>query len=256
MSSGTSMGELARPSFEVAPHAEHSVLRSTACRRVCSIFGSLGGSSLEQTAHGGSRRASAPPSILPGRPDRQALRTLGYRLGPAAKIRRSRYKSRTRGMTNTRPHHRPVAQSTTTMTAIQTASSSRITSDDLRCRRSQFIVVLRYDQLAFGHPRRKPEVLKSPAPTGVPADVLGPERRRTGRSPHTAMSEQLVITSAKSAIMSTSLTGLALRRPCAEYPDVGWIICAHVPPGGTLAVRLGSPLDRLLSICSVPRAGP
>jgi hypothetical protein len=60
------------------------------------------------------------------------------------------------------------------------------------------------------------------------------------------MSEQLVITSAKSAIMSTSLTGLALRRPCAEYPDVAWIICAHLPPGGTLAVRLGSPFDRLL----------
>jgi hypothetical protein len=43
-----------------------------------------------------------------------------------------------------------VAQSRTTMTAIQTASSSRITSDDFRCVRSQFIVVLRYDQLAFG----------------------------------------------------------------------------------------------------------
>jgi len=37
-----------------------------------------------------------------------------------------------------------------TMTAIQNASSARITSDDLRCRRSQFIVVLRYDQLASG----------------------------------------------------------------------------------------------------------
>jgi hypothetical protein len=31
-----------------------------------------------------------------------------------------------------------VAQSTTTTTVIQTASSSRITSDDFRCRRSQF----------------------------------------------------------------------------------------------------------------------
>ena len=75
-----------------------------------------------------------------------------YRLEPAAKIRRSRYKSKTRGTTNTRPHQRPVAQITTTMTAIQTASSSRITSDDFRCRRSQFIVVLRYDQLASGCP--------------------------------------------------------------------------------------------------------
>jgi hypothetical protein len=36
------------------------------------------------------------------------------------------------------------------MTAIQAASSSRIASDDFRCRRSQFIVVLRYDQRASG----------------------------------------------------------------------------------------------------------
>ena len=68
----------------------------------------------------------------------------GYRLEPAAKIRRSRYKSRTRGTTNTTPHQRPVAQSTTTTTVIQMASSSRITSDDFRCRRSQFILVERY----------------------------------------------------------------------------------------------------------------
>jgi hypothetical protein len=42
------------------------------------------------------------------------------------------------------------------MTAIQTASSSRITSDDFRCRRSQFIVVVRYDQLASGIPYGNP----------------------------------------------------------------------------------------------------
>ena len=42
------------------------------------------------------------------------------------------------------------------MTAIQTASSSRITSDDFRCRRSQLIVVLRYDQLASGIPYGNP----------------------------------------------------------------------------------------------------
>lgn len=35
------------------------------------------------------------------------------------------------------------------MTAIQTASSSRITSDDFRCRRSQFTVVPRYRQPAY-----------------------------------------------------------------------------------------------------------
>ena len=27
---------------------------------------------------------------------------------------------------------------------------------------------------------------------------------------------------------------------------MAWIICAHVPPGGTLAVRLGRSFDRLL----------
>jgi hypothetical protein len=56
-----------------------------------------------------------------------------YRLESAVKIRRSKYKSRIRGATNTRPHQRPVAQSTTTTTAIQMASSSRITSDDFGC---------------------------------------------------------------------------------------------------------------------------
>ncbi len=38
------------------------------------------------------------------------------------------------------------------MTAIQTASRSRITSDDFRCHRSQFTVVQCYDQLASGIP--------------------------------------------------------------------------------------------------------
>jgi len=63
-----------------------------------------------------------------------------YRPEPAVKIRRSRYRSRTKGTTNTKPHQRPVAQSTTTTAAIQAARSSRITSDDFRCRRSQFIL--------------------------------------------------------------------------------------------------------------------
>ncbi|MGH7692902.1 MAG: hypothetical protein ACREOA_09350, partial [Candidatus Dormibacteria bacterium] len=66
-------------------------------------------------------------------PDRRALRTPRYRAGPGTKIRRTKYKSRIRGMVKTRPHQRPVAQSTTMMTAIQIASSSRITSDDFRC---------------------------------------------------------------------------------------------------------------------------
>ena len=56
----------------------------------------------------------------------------------------------------TRPHQRPVAESTTTMTAIQTASNRRITSDDFRCRRSQFTVVLPYDQQASGIPYGNP----------------------------------------------------------------------------------------------------
>ena len=78
-----------------------------------------------------------------------------YQLEPALNTRRSRYKSRPRGTTNIRPHHRPVAQSTTTITAIHTASSSRITSDDFRCLRSQLIRSLRYDyyeQTALGIP--------------------------------------------------------------------------------------------------------
>jgi hypothetical protein len=60
----------------------------------------------------------------------QTSLTRRYRPEPAAKIRWSRYRSRTSGATNTKPHQRPVAQSTTTTAAIQTASSSRITSDD------------------------------------------------------------------------------------------------------------------------------
>jgi hypothetical protein len=35
------------------------------------------------------------------------------------------------------------------MTAIQTASSSRITSDEFRCRRSQFIVALHYNRRSW-----------------------------------------------------------------------------------------------------------
>ena len=62
-----------------------------------------------------------------------------YRLGPSARIRPSRYKSSTRGMTNTNPHQRPVAQSTKTMTAIQTAKNSRSAIEDFRCRRSQIV---------------------------------------------------------------------------------------------------------------------
>ncbi len=100
-----------------------------------------------------------------GVPDRRALRTPRYWLEPAANIRRSRYKSKTRGTTNTRPHQRPVAQSTTTTTMIQMASSSRITSDDFRCRKSEFTVVLGYGR----RPRlREPEVPKSPPPR-IPA---------------------------------------------------------------------------------------
>jgi hypothetical protein len=38
------------------------------------------------------------------------------------------------------------------MTAIQTASTSRITSAEFRCRRSQFIVVRRYNRLSSGIP--------------------------------------------------------------------------------------------------------
>jgi hypothetical protein len=86
-------------------------------------------------------RCSAPQPLRPGTPPARR-----YRPEPAAKIRRSKYKSRIRGTTNTRPHQRPVAHSTTTTTAIQTASSSRITSDDLRCRRSQLIVAAEYAQ--------------------------------------------------------------------------------------------------------------
>jgi hypothetical protein len=65
---------------------------------------------------------------------------------PAANIRRSKYKSKARGTTKTTPHQRPVAQSTTTTTVIQTASSSRITTDAFRCRRSQFMVAGQYAQ--------------------------------------------------------------------------------------------------------------
>ena len=95
-----------------------------------------------------------------------------YRPEPATKIRRSRYKSRTRGTTNTRPHHRPVAQSTTTTTAIQTASSSRITSDDFRCRRSQFIVAV--------IPRSRPSLASQPLRrsfSALAADAALPPRR-------------------------------------------------------------------------------
>ncbi len=90
-----------------------------------------------------NQRTDAPPRGLSG--PRTPL-TPRYRPEPAAKIRRSRYKSTSRGTTNTRPHQRPVAQSTTTTAVIQTASSSRITSDDFRCRRSQFIVAGQYSQ--------------------------------------------------------------------------------------------------------------
>ena len=98
---------------------------------------------------------------------------------PAERIRRSRYRSKTRGTTNARPHQRPVAQSTTTMTAIQTASSSRITSEDFRCRRSQFIVVLRYDQhppftLLRSH-RRRPGIDRQVSTTRAPQPGRQPE---------------------------------------------------------------------------------
>ena len=83
--------------------------------------------------------------ILPPRPSR----TLSYRSELAAKIRRRRYKSRTRGTTNTGPHQCPVAQSTTTTAVIQMASSSRITSEDFRCRRPQFIVAKCQPQAAL-----------------------------------------------------------------------------------------------------------
>ena len=106
--------------------------------------------------YGGYRLASGyrmPPLMLS---DDEALAVLlglvaGRRTGlmtttgtasetAAAKIRRIRYRSRTKGRTNTKPHQRPVAQSTTMTAAIQIASSSRITSDDFRCRRSHVIV--------------------------------------------------------------------------------------------------------------------
>lgn len=78
-----------------------------------------------------------------------------YRPEPASKIRRSRYRSRTNGATNARPHQRPMAQSTTMTMVIQTASSSRIASADFRCRRSQFIVAARYSQPAFSSARSR-----------------------------------------------------------------------------------------------------
>jgi hypothetical protein len=54
------------------------------------------------------------------------------------------------------------------MTAIQTASSSRITSDDFRCRRSQFIIVVRYDQLASGIPYGNPSCRNHRRRPGIP----------------------------------------------------------------------------------------
>jgi hypothetical protein len=118
-------------------------------------------SALWAAAHWNKRRTVVPdgertPVDFAWASRSTSSRTPRYRLEPAAKIPRSRYKSRTRGTTNTRPHQRPVAQSTTTMTAIQTARSSRITTDDFRCRRSQFIVVQRYDQSASGTPYGNP----------------------------------------------------------------------------------------------------
>jgi hypothetical protein len=93
--------------------------------------------------------------------------------------------STTRGMTKTKPHQRPVAHSATTTTAIQTASSSRSTSDDFRCRRSQFV----RSHLIHGPPYDQ-------EPSGVPRgriDANGeqlPRRdippRRTRRHPHWA----------------------------------------------------------------------
>jgi hypothetical protein len=136
------------------------------------------------------RRPRSPlgPHRAPGRPDRRVLRTPRYRLEPAAKIRPSRYKSRTRGMTNTRPHQRPVAQRTTTITAIQTASSSRITSDDFLCRRSQFTVVQCYRPLQrppglWASPT-KPEARMSRTPARDPGS-----RPASGASQNSAISQ-------------------------------------------------------------------
>jgi hypothetical protein len=69
-----------------------------------------------------------------------------------------------------------------TMTAIQTASSTRITSDDFRCRRSQFIVVLRYDQLASGTAYGDPYLSRQPTSTLLVTPLVtttGPVARQT-----------------------------------------------------------------------------
>jgi len=134
-----------------------------------------------------SRRANGLPSVFTRRPDRRAVHTPRYPLEPAIKIRRSRYKSRSRGATNTRPHQRPVAQSTTTMTAIQTASSSRIPSDDLRWRRSQLIVPHATRQLAYGilTETRGAEVTRRRLSRHLSSDYSAAEHgdQRTGLSP-------------------------------------------------------------------------
>ena len=110
---------------------------------------------------------------------------LGYRPEPATKIRRSRYRSRTRGTANTRPHQRPVEQSTTTITAIKTASSDRITSDDFRCCRSQSTILPRYNEVASGIPTSR----------RIPCSASNgdsPSNRAKGRS-NAAITQQLVI---------------------------------------------------------------
>ena len=107
-------------------------------------------SSLTGWSASSPRRAQHQLRAGPGRRGLPNTALSGHARPP--EIRRSRNRSRARGTTNTRPHQCPVAQSTTTMTATQTASSSRTTNDDFRCHRSQFIIVPRYDQPASGLP--------------------------------------------------------------------------------------------------------
>ena len=187
---------------------------------------------------------SEPPisiDLVPAVPIDELCEHRSYRLEPAAKIRRSRYRSSTRGTTNTRPHQRPVAQSTTTMTVIQTASSSRITSDDFRCRRSQFIDGPTLRVIRLWHPQHKLMSI-----TG--ADRGSPRARRSGGPnlhpwhiqvradrPHTSLSllvpvwHSLALALSRAPIQSLGLC--ALPRP----DTVLWSTQPHHSPAAVTA---------------------